>query len=388
MRLFAAALVLAAFASAAPADDTNPEFNGKTLSEWTTTLRESQSARLRKVSVVAVGQIAADHQEKTKMVKEIMTAVGKAMRNDSAVAVRAEAARVLGKAAIQLMDDRTADVGSVVIDLSEGLRLEKEAEAKLEEATALGRYGKLAKPAVQTLAAAAADKDAKVQAAAATSLGRIGPDAKTVDGDLLPLLKSPDAAVRKAAAFALGRIEPDDVVKASAALVPLLKSEKDADLRAEVVTSLGMIGDKSQDTVKAVGAALADESVDVRRLAAQALAKFFVGAKAAAKELQAAFQADADKLVRAYALRALCVGLADDAKQLIPVLTARLDPVAEKEPEVRIAVCDELGGLGPDGQPAVPALRTAQKDPNTKVRDAAAAAIKKVTAKPAPKADK
>jgi HEAT repeat protein len=381
-------LATLALVSPARADDTNPEFNGKKLSEWNAMLRESPSARLRKVAAVAMGQIANDSANQTKMVKEILTSLGKALRNDSAAGVRVEAAKALGKVALQLMDDRMADVGSVVIDLSEGLRVEKEAEVKLEIATALGRYGKLAKGGVQPLASALADADVKVKEAAAMTLGRIGPDAKTATDDLLPLLKSPETAVRKAAVFALGRVEPDDVVKPSQAIAPLVKGEKDVELRKEAVSTLGLLGDKSQDTVKAVAAALTDASVDVRRQAALSLAKFFVGAKAADKELLAAFKADADPLVRAYSLHAVCVAYGEDAKALITELTDRLDPKVEKEPEVRIAICDELGAMGPSAQSAVPALRTAQKDPETKVRAAAAAALKKTTAKAAPKADK
>lgn len=390
----ASALLVAAVLTAgtAPAADDNPEFNGKKLTEWNAMLRENASARLRKVAVVAMSQIATDHPTQTKMVKEIVTTLGKAVRNDGAAGVRAEAAKALGKAAPQLLDDRAADVGSVVIDLSEGLRLEKETEVRLETAVALGRYGKQAKAAVQSLAGVLADADPRVKAAAATTLGRVGPDAKSALDDLLPLLSHADLGVRKAAAFAVGRVEPDDVTKPSQALVPMVKAEKDADLRREVVTSLGLLGDKNQEVVAAVAAALTDENVDVRRQAAQSLAKFFVGAKAADKQLLAAFKADADKLVRAYSLHAVCVAYGEDVAALIPHLTERLDAATkatfEKEPEVRIAICDELGAMGPAATAAVPAIRLAMKDPETKVRDAATAAMKKVLSKPTARPDR
>jgi HEAT repeat protein len=374
------------------ADDGNPEFNGKKLSDWNAMLRESPSARLRKVAVVAMSQIASDHPTQTKMVKEIATTFGKAMRNDSAAAVRAEAAKALGKAAGQLLDDRAADVGSVVVDLTEGLRVEKESEVRLEAAVALGRYGKQAKGAVQALAGVLTDKDAKVKEASATTLGRIGPDAKPAVEDLIGLLKDAEPAVRKAAAFAIGRAEPDDVSKPSLALAEVLKKETAVELRLEIVTSLGLLGDKSQDVVTAVAAALTDKDTGVRRQAAQSLGKFFVGAKAADKALLAAFKTDPDKLVRAYALHSVCLAYGEEAKSLIPHLTERLDPAQpttfEKEPEVRIAICDELGAMGPEATPAVPAIRIAMKDPETKVRDAATSAMKKVLAKPTGKTDR
>jgi HEAT repeat protein len=387
--LLPALLVLLASFTLAPAADDNPEFNGKKLSEWAIMLREEQNPRLRKAAVVALSQIANDHAGQTKLVKEVMTTLGKALRNDTAASVRLESARALGKAALQLLEDRAADVGSVIIDLGEGLRVEKDTGVRVETATALGRYGKNAKTAVQPLTAALADKDPKVKEAAAMTLGRIGGDAKSATEELIPLLKDSDATVRKAAVFALGRVEPEDVSKPSLALSPLFPVEKDLELRKELLVSLGLLGDKSPEVVKTVAAGMKkEEPVELRRQAAQSLAKFFVGAKAADKELREAFQSDPDKLVRAHALHSLCLGYGEDAKLLIPVLVDRLNPQNEKEPEVRIAVCDELGAMGPEAQSAVPELRVAQKDPETKVREAATAAMKKVLAKPMPKTDK
>ena len=53
---------------------------------------------------------------------------------------------------------------------------------------------------------------------------------------------------------------------------------------------------------------------------------------------------------------------------------SRADPAFE----VRVAVAEELGALGSAGKPAVPALRTAQRDPQIKVREAATAALKSI----------
>ena len=74
----------------------------------------------------------------------------------------------------------------------------------------------------------------------------------------------------------------------------------------------------------------------------------------------------------------------DDAKELIPFLSERLDPKAEKEYEVRVAVAEELGGLGLNGVPGLPALRRAQTDPQIKVREAAARAVARITKAAAP----
>lgn len=383
-RTLLAFLPLAAALFVAPArgadDPNNPELDGKKLSEWTALVRESDNGRIRRVAVANLGQIATDNPNGS-FVKDIVVAVGKAMRNDTSAGVRAEAARVLARVAADQLKDKTADVGSVVSDLAEGLRTEKEADVRYEQAVALQRYGPAAKGAVTALQKGCADADPKVQAAAAVALGRIGKDAKAAADDLLPLVKSADAEVRKAAVFALGRVEPDDVGKASEAIVKFT-TDPEEQMRKEAVSSLCLLVDKSPDTVKAVAAALQDKSVEVRRLAAAGLAKFERGAREAEAELRAAFKKDGeDRLVKAMALHSFCAGMKDDVAKVVAELSPRLDPTVEKDADVRIAVCDELGDFGPDAQPAVPALRGAEKDPDTNVRKAAGFAIKKITAK-------
>jgi HEAT repeat protein len=376
-----ALLPLLAFASPARADDKEPQLDGKPLSQWMAMLRENENGRLRKAAVAALGQIAGEHSEKSKVVKDIVTAVSKAMRNDTSPGVRAEAARAIARVAADLQKDRAADVASVVVDLGEALRTEKDADVRYEQAVALQLFGVQSKSAVDSLSAAVADADPRVKAAAATALGRIGKDAKRAFDDLLPLVKSDNTEVRRAAVFAIGRVEPDDVGKASEAIARFT-TDPDEQTRKEAISSLCLLKDKSPDTVKAVAAGLADASVEVRRLAAAGLGKFERAAKEAEAELLATFKKTGeDKLVKAYALHSLCIGLRDEPTKILSDMTARLDPTVERDADVRIAICDEIGDMGPDAQPAVPALRAAQKDPEGKVRDAATFALKKVTAK-------
>lgn len=374
-------VALIAFVSPVRADDKEPELDGKTLTQWMAMLRESENGRLRKAAVSSLGQIAGEHSEKSKVVKDIVTAVAKAMRNDTSAGVRAEAARAIARVAADLQKDRTADVASVVVDLGEALRTEKDADVRYAQAVALQLFGTQSKSAVDSLSGALADADPRVKAAAATAIGRIGKDAKRAFEDLLPLVKVDNKEVQRAAVFAIGRVEPDDVGKASEAITKFT-SDSDEQTRKEAIASLCLLKDKSPDTVKAVAVGLADKSVEVRRLAAAGLGKFERAAKEAEAELLATFKrAGEDKLVKAYALHSLCIGLRDEPTKILSDMTARLDPTVERDADVRIAICDEIGGMGPDAQSAVPALRAAQKDPEGKVRDAATFAIKKVTAK-------
>jgi len=384
MRAALPALIAIAVLSVAPslrADDDDPEYNGKTMSEWTTMARESQTLRLRRLAASALGQIGSDALPKIR--RKVCETLGSVFRRDSAGAVRAEAAKSLGVISTELLKDMLGDTGSVVIDLAEGLRVEKDVDAKREAAAALGRYGPSAKGAAAVLTGMLGDADAGVKEQVAMTLGRIGGESKAALDPLLPLLKDKEPGVRRAAVFALGRIEAEDRAKAAAAVVALLATEKTPELRLEIVTSLSLLKDKNVDVIKGLAGTLKDENVDIRRQAAKGLGGFDDAAKGAEKELAEAFKGDADKFVRVYALHSLCIA-SSEVDKIISTLIERLDPKIEKEIEVRIAICDEIGALGPAADAAIPKLREAQKDPEIRVRDAAAAAIKKLIAKPTP----
>jgi len=382
LRQFAVFAVILFISFALHAQTSDPEYNGRKRSEWETMLREQQNARLRKVAVVALGQIASDHVNDATLTKEIMTLIGRTLKTDAAASVRAHAAGVCNSMAIKLLDGKSHDPAFVVLDLTENLRVEKETEVRREVATALGRFGRLSKSAVAVLIPVLADKDVGVREAGATALGRIGPDAKDAAPELIKLVPDSERVVRLAAVFSLGRIAPEDVVKASAALVPLLKDRTDLGIRKEAVMSLGFLADLSPANVQAVAAGLTDPEVDVRRATAQALGRFVGGLKVIEAELKKVIVEDADKVVRGMALRALCDGFGENAKDLLPFLVMRL--AEEKDFDVKLALIEQLGVLGADGTPALPALRDAQKDPQVRIREAAALAIRRIQ-KPLPK---
>ena len=106
-----------------------------------------------------------------------------------------------------------------------------------------------------------------------------------------------------------------------------------------------------------------------------------VAAKAADAELKAAIRKDEDKLVRIYTVQTFAAAYATDPEPMITFFAERLKN--EPDFEVRMAIVDELGALGPVGTAAIPALRDAQRDTQVKVREAAALAIRRIT-KPAP----
>ena len=377
-----ACLAAAPAAPAAPPDD--PEFNGRRGSEWVRILKDDAAARKRRAAVVALGQLWADGQYKPAVPN-----LGRALQQDPSAAVRLQAAAALG----QMKKEEVArheDARAALAALIGALQIEKESAVKREVAAVLGRLGEVSKGAVSALSKTLTDADAATRAAAAEALGRIGPDAKAAAAELMPLLKDTDPAVCRAAAFALGRVAPEEIDAVGTALAGLLKAEKDAAFRKELVVSLGLLGDRSEAVTAGLTAALGDADADVRRQAARALGGFGLAIQPAIPALLKSFQGDADKNVRIDALCALGSGLGANVKELLAVLTARLNIDPEAKPkgdpdyEVRIAVADELGRTRGGREGRHPGVAAHQRDPQVKVREAATAAIRRIE-KPAEK---
>ncbi len=360
-------LILAAVALAGPpgrADE--PTFNDRPLSAWLTMLKEDPTPRKRRAAVVALGEIAAAN--KSEFVTAL-SAVGRALQNDASPLVRQQAAAVIGQ---QKVDDAAV----VLSDLTTAVRVEKEPSVRREVAVTLGRFGKLAKQAVPALTDALGDKDDAVKAAAAEALGRVGPEARTAVPELLKLAGAADKPLRLAVTFALGRTDADDKLPVAVALVETLKTATGVESRREAITSLGLLGESQGGVVAALALQLADPDAEHRVLTVGALGKLGPAVRGVEAELLALFRTDPDKGVRRVSIRALCQGLATEAGRLIPALTERLQ--ADPDFEVRVAIAQELGGLGENGKAAIPALRAAQRDPQIRVREAAAGALKQI----------
>ncbi len=371
-------LSLLALATAVPlraADE--PNFNGRTLSEWLAILKDDPLVRKRKAALVALGQMVSGDEESRK---KAMPGVAKSLKVDGNAGIRAQAATLMGQQPVEA-------AALVVGDLAEALRSEKDSDVRKELAAAAGKFGRLSGSAVLPLADVLKDPKAETRAAAADALGRIGKEARKAAPYVVPLAKDADRAVRFAAVFALGRLDPDDGETACETLVETLEKEsaktgqdRDGEMIAATIVSLGLLGEKSTDAVKAIAKHLGDPDAERRQLAALTLGRFGVVGRVASAELKKAFQEDADKTVRANALHSLGVTHGADAKDLIPVLTPRLK--ADPHFEVRVAIAELLGSLGPNGKAAVPALQEARRDSQLKVREAATLAIRAIEKPP------
>jgi HEAT repeat protein len=370
IRVLLLAFLVASFATVAKADD-DPSFNGRKMSEWLVMLKDDSVPRKRRAAAVALGQIATDHKETRKFV---LPALASALRTDPAAVVRGQAAVTLGQQPPEYG-------GAFVAELAECLRTEKDTAVKVDVSVTLGRIGKLAKAAVLPLTTILNDPDAKVRATAAEALGRIGSDAKPAAAALLKLMKDAEPAVRQQAIFALGRIEPDDLEPVVGALVSILQNETNRDLRLETVVALGLMVPKTAEVAAAIARTLTDQDAEIRKQACLTIAKLGFVARKVEPAVRAVMMRDADKEVRAVAVRALTAVYGSDISDLIPILTDRLKSDADFE--VRMAIAEELGSFGAAGKKAIPDLRAAMKDPQIKVREAATMAIRQIEKPPA-----
>lgn len=346
-----------------------PEFAGKPLSVWAKQLKEDDTPRRRRAAAMALGQIGTRHPES---LTAVLPALGTAARHDASPDVRRQAVAGIAQ---QKPDDSIA----AVPELTECLRAEKDNGVKLELATALGRFGPAAAPAVTPLANCLPDPDAKLRAAAAASLGRIGPEASATAPALLTRLTDPDAAVQRESVAAVSRIKPAEPAVVAVALVKLLQSA-DAPLRRELLESLGRLADPATATVNAVAGELTHTDVEVRLTAVQTLARFGPAGRPATEQLTTAFQSDAAAKVREASARSLAAIWKTDPAKIIGGLAERLP--TEQAVEVRVAIAELLGGFGPAAAGAATALRRARGDSDPRVRLVATEALQRVEAKP------
>ena len=160
------------------------------------------------------------------------------------------------------------------------------------------------------------------------------------------------------------------------ALVGLLK-DQDAKVRTESLFTLAAIGPKAAAAIEPATAALADSDRDVMLTAGYFLDKMGPDAKAAAGALRKLLSSkdELTQITGAHALVSVDPGNADNAKLVVPVMTAALkNPLAFIRGEAAMT----LGDLGKDAASALPALEAAAKDDDEGVRAAAIEAVKKI----------
>jgi HEAT repeat protein len=392
----ALALLVFAINFARTDDDPDPVYEGKRVSAWVDIVQNDKSARQRALAVDALGKIWIQHRH-----KDAIPNIGRALRIDPSTAVRAQAAIVLAGV-------RATDFKFFAKDLVDALANEKESRVRKEIVLAMAKFPEVCALGIEPLTATLKDPDNSVKIAAAECIALAGGQEKTMAKSaapgLVPLLKDTNKAVRMAAVFALGRIQPEGASTLAETMAGMLGTEKDADMKRELVSALGLLAEKSEPVIKALMTALTDPDDDVRRRAARVFGTFGAGASSAADALLKTVSTDKLKDIRVDALRAFGSALGPTGvKARLKDLRPLLDPAKQPDFEVRLALVDEIAALGwehigqdlnsPDpavkaaANDTIVALRLRQSDPQVKVREAATNAIKKIEKKPEPKKD-
>jgi HEAT repeat protein len=245
--------------------------------------------------------------------------------------LRAEAVEAIGEAS-----PRTTETVNLLLNT---LATESDSSLHPNFASALGRLGEAAAPAVPRLAELLRDDHEEVRVAAAAALGNIGAAASHAVWALAHALRDCCHDVRAGAAEALGRIGPG----ASEAVPALIDALGDpiSWVRLQSATALVAIKPQSRDAAEGFTRALGDSREEVRAMAAIGLSQYGASAVGAAP-----------------VLRRL---LADDPY-----------------PAVRIAAAKALGTMGPASRAALPELLSAQRDSDFAVRAAVREAIAKI----------
>jgi HEAT repeat protein len=238
-------------------------------------------------------------------------------------------------------------------------------------AYALALIGPKAAEAAPALTKALTDTEGEVRAPAARALGKIGPEAKPAAGALSKALTDADPFVRVRAALALWQV--DGRGTGVPVLREALKAKEDR-VREQAAESLGELGAKAALAGPALEAALRDASPQVRRLAAEALGK--IGLAGELKAPLGMALKDEDEGVRLSAARVLWA--VTPAKERADLVEGVIQALGSRSASLRKRAAVILGDFGADAKPAVVALLGALREPDAGVRQAAAAALRRI----------
>jgi HEAT repeat protein/S1-C subfamily serine protease len=325
-------------------------------------LKKESDAGVRRQALEALNKIGPPEKKDLKLLSSGLS--------DTNAEVRSYAATAVGKLG---RDGR--------LYLTDLLKVKKDSEASVRQAMlhSLGQVGRYDKETVMdALKDGLKDTDRDVRVTAAESVVTLGPSAKDIPL-LIDCLKHQDVEVQTAGARALWNLGPE-AKEAVGPLVETLKTSKDDQVRAAVVTTLGQIGDAARPAVPAIletlkvkdirGKAMvalgkigpeAKEAVpaladslddrDNRLMAIEALGKIGKEAKPAVQKMTQLLS-ERNKDLRLTVLTALkAMGLA--AKEAVPAVGKCLDYRDKESKEVSLQALEVLYGLGPDAKPAV-----------------------------------
>jgi uncharacterized protein (UPF0147 family) len=348
---------------------------GKTIGEWINILRTHESAKFRKAALIALeGSDAA----RSTGLPAVIAATDQDKEKDAAV--RQEAVMLVGRLGPKTNGALKTLVGVLQTDKSDAVR-----EAA---ATAIGKsFTVQATDYIGVLAEATKDPHQGTRIAVFGTLRNMGRTAEPAFPALFEAAKNKKehVLIRDAAVHVLSRHAKDDP-KTVTLLVELLKdTSTPATLREAAADGLGRAGGESSEAVTALGAALAEKELDMRKAAAVALGTLGAKAKAGWPTIKDRLKytatkdqapAEADSGVRNHLIRLTgTLGKTTDEAIRVLIDAAKFD----KSTENRIAAIQELAELGARAKSALPELAAiADDDARAAIREAASKAVMQI----------
>jgi HEAT repeat protein len=275
--------------------------------------------------------------------------------------------------------ENLAVVGYAAKTLAEGLASE-DAELRTMAAKMLGDFGSHPEIVGPALAAALQDSDPRVIGHALDALAALGPKIlpKVTDA-----IKNPKR--RHFAAGLIYRLGPQ-AAPAVPAIIEALRetaaNEDDLLFRRQAQVALAAVGPEAKDAVPVLIDSLASDDQEVRGTACYALGKIGAGAAEAVPALEKHLEGSdgASHTAAVWALLQIRPGDQALEAKAVPLLVKALNHELELA-RAEAAAC--LGGIASAATPEIIAkLRgLAEKDPDDRVREAAAAAAAKLEAK-------
>jgi HEAT repeat protein len=230
-------------------------------------------------------------------------------------------------------------------------------EARYWTTLILAEIGPDAKAAVPALVKTLVDERPEVRIQTLVALGEIGPAARPAAAAAIKSLDDEYVSVRYAAAFALGRMGDPT---ASAALAKATASD-DAFLKLVATWAAAMIEPQNQEKVAAaidlLVAGLTDEQAMHREVAARGLIELNQPDKVS-KEIDALVPKLSGEQMDQFASAFAALGI-----KIVPRCVELLPDPARRERALRV-----LAKLGPQAEPAVPALVALLADESPKVK--------------------
>lgn len=374
-------LTLLALSSSLRAEDDDPVYRGKKLSEWVDRLQKGKNVDDRRVGLLVIEAIGP--RKSRKVVAALLAAV----RENSEDKIRAGAAGALGRIGGKARPEDDIPLDKIRDALAAALRSDKAANVREASAKALGNMKEKARGAVDVLALSLKDPHAGTRTASAEALRKLGKDALGALAELQTALKDAklERLTRVRSALALGRLGSPDALPAVPALKEVLANAKnDAEVRKACAQALGELGKEAAEAAPTLGLVMTakDSDSQLRRACAESLDQMGSDARPALAALRTALKDD-DQFVRSLCLHSISrMGkeLGDERKAVIVgVLTCMDDNVLE----VRVTAIEALGNLGAEGlgdqaKAVVNRLTEAARDPQKVVAEAAKVALKKL----------